>query len=177
MEIKEVLNIKRDDIYNFNLYLASLNKNLGMVFAGSIIVLLGIYGVMFDGQDALLLNILIIVVGLIGIALPFVLNKYIIRRKIRKIDFEDLPPVEVTLNEEGILYRYINEKDAKDLLPFAWSEILRAVEKDDYIYIHLMDKRSIMIITLKDVNEEAFKAYLKEKLDPQRRYFETKKNK
>ena len=59
MEIKEVLNIKRDDIYNFNIYLASLNKNLGMVFAGSIIVLLGIYGVIFDGQDALLLNILI----------------------------------------------------------------------------------------------------------------------
>ncbi|MFR7881988.1 MAG: hypothetical protein ACLU5J_11335 [Christensenellales bacterium] len=34
-EIKEVIHITKDDLYRFNLYLASLNKNLGMVVGGN----------------------------------------------------------------------------------------------------------------------------------------------
>ena len=30
-EIKEIIHITKDDLYHFNLYLSSLNKNLGMV--------------------------------------------------------------------------------------------------------------------------------------------------
>ena len=36
-EIKEVIHITKDDLYRFNLYLASLNKNLGMVVGLSLI--------------------------------------------------------------------------------------------------------------------------------------------
>ena len=45
-EIKEVIHITKDDLYRFNLYLASLNKNLGMV-VGGIVITCGVTGAIF----------------------------------------------------------------------------------------------------------------------------------
>ena len=44
-EIKEIIHITKDDLYHFNLYLSSLNKNLGMVVGGIVILFFGIYGI------------------------------------------------------------------------------------------------------------------------------------
>lgn len=175
METKAILKITKDDIYKFNLYLSTLNKNLGMIMASTFIIILGIIGLIKDGSDALLLNLLTLFLGILGMLFIFVFNKLLIKRKIQKMDFDDLEPIEVTLNDEGILYRYESEMDKTDIMPYRWDMILRAVIVEEYAYIHLYDRRSIIIITLRDTNKDEVIEILKNKLAFQKRYFERKK--
>lgn len=170
MEFIETINIKKDDMRNLNLYLASLNKNLGMVLAGGVIFALGIYGLITGGEANLVLNILTVILGLIGIIHPLCFNKLIIKAKIKKIEFEDLEPVEVTVNDEGILYQFVSEKETKDLKPCLWSQILRVVETNDYLYVHLADRRSVMIIILRDIVNPQFTQFIKDKMVKAKRY-------
>ena len=102
-EIKEVIHITKDDLYRFNLYLASLNKNLGMVVGGIVILFFGIYGIFTDDLNVLWMNILLCVMGIIGLLFAFVFYKILVKHKIKKLDLQDLDDVEVTLNEDGIL--------------------------------------------------------------------------
>ncbi len=175
MELKEILNIKKEDMRNFNLYLASLNKNLGMLLAGSVIAILGIYGLFTGGKEELLINIITIVLGVAGLLFPLLFNKFIFTAKINKMEFEDLEPVEVVVSEEGMLYRFVSEKDSQEFLPYKWTEMLRAVEKDKYLYIHLSDRRSVIIITLEDLQNPEFLEFIKRKLIPLKRYLARKK--
>ena len=108
-EIKEVIHITKDDLYRFNLYLASLNKNLGMVVGGIVILFFGIYGIFTDDLNVLWMNILLCVMGIIGLLFAFVFYKILVKHKIKKLDLQDLDDVEVTLNEDGILYKFRDE--------------------------------------------------------------------
>ncbi len=175
MELREILYIKKEDMRKFNLYLASLNKNLGMVLAGSVIAILGIYGLFTSGKEDLFINILTIVLGVVGLLFPLFFNKLIFTTKINKMEFEDLEPVEVVVSKEGMLYRFVSEKDSQEFLPYKWTEMLRAVEKDNYLYIHLSDRRSVIIITLDDLENPEFLEFIKRELIPLKRYLVRKK--
>lgn len=172
-EIKEVIHITKDDLYRFNLYLASLNKNLGMVVGGIVILFFGIYGIFTDDLNVLWMNILLCVMGIIGLLFAFVFYKILVKHKIKKLDLQDLDDVEVTLNEDGILYKFRDEvlNEGKEFYPFAWKEISRAIVTNDYIYIHMIDRRTVILITVKDIQNEEFIVYLKDKLMPLKRYF------
>ncbi len=177
-EIKEVIHITKDDLYRFNLYLASLNKNLGMVVGGIVILFFGIYGIFTDDLNVLWMNILLCVMGIIGLLFAFVFYKILVKHKIKKLDLQDLDDVEVTLNEDGILYKFRDEvlNEGKEFYPFAWKEISRAIVTNDYIYIHMIDRRTVILITVKYIQNEEFIVYLKDKLMPLKRYFDKRQS-
>lgn len=173
-EQKQVINIKKDDLYNFNLYLASLNKNLGVLMGGTIIFIFGLYGIFNDGKEALFVNIFICILGLLSYLFVFVISKLIIKRKIKKLNLEDMPAVEVTLNDDGILYKFKDEvnNEGKEFYPFAWKEVSRAVVTNDYLYIHMIDRRTVLLIIMKDIDNNEFIDYIKDKLLPVKRYYD-----
>lgn len=175
-EIKQVINIKRDDLYNFNIYLASLNKNLGLLLGGTIILIFGIYGLFNDGSENIPINIVICILGLMSYLFVFVISKLIIKKKIMKLNLDDMPPVEVILSEDGILYKFKDEvnNEGKEFLPFKWNEISRAIVTKEYIYIHMIDHRTVLLITRRDLETDEFIEYMKNKLLPVKRFFEKK---
>lgn len=177
-EIKEIIHITKDDLYHFNLYLSSLNKNLGIVVGGIVILFFGIYGIFTDELSVLWMNILLCIMGIVGILFAFVFYKILVKHKIKKLDLKDLDDVEVTLNEDGILYKFHDEvlNEGKEFYPFAWKEVSRAVVTNDYIYIHMIDRRTVILITTKDIQNEEFIEYLKEKLIPLKRYFDKRQS-
>ena len=93
----------------------------------------------------------------------------------KKNIYEDMPPIEVTANDEGILYKYIENENQKEYLPYRWNEVLRVVKTNDYIYIHLIDRRSIMLIPLRDLKNDKLLDFLKEKYIPLKKYIERNK--
>lgn len=170
--IKETINVKKEDIYNFNMYLMTLNKNLGLLVVGVAFIILGIYGLVDKKNDEMLYDILTIVVGVLGILFATVVNKLILKRQIKKMTFEDMPPIEITADDKGILYKYIDEKNQKEYLPYRWNEILRVVKTKDYIFVHINDRRSIMLITIRDLESDDLINLFKNKLLFQKKYIE-----
>ena len=174
---KEVIHITKDDLYKFNIYLAGLNKNLGMLVGGIFILAFGIYGLFKDGIEALWMNILLCLMGVLGILFALVFYKLLVKRKIRKLNLTDLEDVEVTLSEKGVLYKFADEtlNEGKEFYPFVWTEISRAVVTNEYIYIHMIDRRTVILINVRDIKNQEFISYLKEKLLPLKRYFDKTK--
>lgn len=176
-EIKEILNIKKEDLYNFNIYLASLNKNLGTLVVATFVIVLGIYGICTESKEKILFNAFYCILGILGYLYVFVFMKLIIKNKINKLKLEDLPPVEITLNSNGILYKFYDEQEneGKEFYPFSFKEVSRAVITNDYIYIHMIDKRTVLLVPMKDLKSDSVIEYLKEKLSPEKRYFDKRK--
>ena len=178
-KISEINNIKKDDLYKYNYYLASLNKNLGMLIASLFILGFGIYGIIADEKDAkhLVVNSLFIALGVLGILLVFVFSKLIIKKKVDKLKLEDLEPVEVTLSKEGILYKFVNEaqNEGQTIQPFTWNEVSRVVLKDEYIYIHMVDHVNVLLITRRDLTNPDFIKCLEDMLAPKKRFFDKTK--
>ena len=84
-------------------------------------------------------------------------------RKVKKLNLQKLEPIDVTINDEGILYELKSEKDEK-YEPYAWNLISKIVESDYYIYIHLIDKRTILLICKKDITDDTFVSFMKTKV-------------
>ena len=149
-----------------------------MVVGGIVILFFGIYGIFTDDLNVLWMNILLCVMGIIGLLFAFVFYKILVKHKIKKLDLKDVDDVEVTLNEDGILYKFRDEvlNEGKEFYPFAWKEISRAIVTNDYIYIHMIDRRTVILITVKDIQNEEFIVYLKDKLMPLKRYFDKRQS-
>lgn len=176
-EVKEILYIKKQDLYNFNLYLASLNKNYGTLLVATFVIFLGVYGIITGPKEDLVMNILFCAFGVFGYVYVLLLMKFVIRNKINKLKIEDLEPVELTINEDGVLYKFADEKnnEGKEFYPFSWKEISRAVIVDDYIYLHMIDHRTVILITRKDLRNNDTIQYLQLKLEPMKRFFDKRK--
>lgn len=174
MQIKERINVKKEDIYNMNMYLLSHNKNLGLLVVGTLFIGLGIFDIINNKNEELLYNILLIVVGILGIIFALFVNKRLLQRKVKKSVLEDMPPIEVTANDEGILYKYIEEENQKEYLPYKWNEVLRVVKTTEYIYIHLIDRRSIMLLPLRDLKNDDLLNFLKAKFKDNKKFIEMK---
>ena len=173
MEIKETIYVKKEYLYYFNMYMLKQNKNLGLLIVGVFFTILGLYGVIFGKDEDIVYDLLTILVGVCGILFATIVSKFILKRKVKKSNFEDLPPIEVTANDNGILYKYI-EENQKEYLPYRWREIYKVVKTNDYIYIHLIDKRSIMLITIRDLKNTELIDILKEKLSDKKKFIEIK---
>ena len=55
-EVKEILYIKKQDLYNFNLYLASLNKNYGTLLVATFVIgyTVGFYEMKYKAMKCML---------------------------------------------------------------------------------------------------------------------------
>lgn len=173
MEIKEIIYVKKEDLYNFNMYMLRQSKNYGLLVVGVLFTLLGVGGILFGKDEDLVYDLLTILVGIGGILFATVVSKIILKSKVKKSNFQDLPPIEVTANENGILYKYI-EENQKEYLPYRWREVYKVVKTNDYIYIHLIDKRSIMLITLRDLKNTELIDILKERFSDKKKFIEIK---
>ena len=174
MEIKETIYVKKEDIYNFNLYLLGLSKNFGLLFVGVIFIILGIYGLIDQKDNELLYDILTIIVGILGVLFATVLNKLVLKRKIKKLSFDDMPPIDVIVDEKGILYKYVEEDSDKEYLPYKWNEIHKIVKTNDYLFIHMIDRRTIILITIRDLQSDSLISELKTKFVPLKKFIEKK---
>lgn len=177
-KITMVQHLKREDLIIFNMYLATLSKNIGTLILGAFCIFFGIYGLCTEGvNEHLVYNILFIVLGVVSILFSLVFSKWIAKAKIMKKKLQDLEPIYVQLSEEGILYCFQTELEdsTKKVDAIPWSYITKAVVKKEYIYIHLVDKTVVLVIKKSDIQNDAFIPYIKEKLLPLKKYVETKK--
>lgn len=177
-KITMVQNLKREDLITFNMYLATLSKNISTLFLGAFCIFFGIYGLFTEGvKEHLVYNILFIVLGAASILFSLVFSKWIAKAKVMKRNLQDLEPIYVQLNEDGILYCFQTEisDDTKKIDAIPWSYITKAVVKKEYIYIHLADKTVVLLIKKSEIQNDAFIPYIKEKLFPLKRYIERKK--
>ena len=170
--IKEKIYIKENDLYNLNMYLITLSKNFGLLVVGVFFIGLGIYGLIDKKNDETLYDILTIVVGVLGILFATVVNKLLLKRKMKKVIYDDMPPIEITADDKGILYKYIEGENQKEYLPYKWEEVLKVVKTKEYIFIHLNDRRSIMLITIRDLKSDALINLLKIKFEGKKKYIE-----
>ena len=102
--IKEKIYIKENDLYNLNMYLITLSKNFGLLVVGVFFIGLGIYGLIDKKNDETLYDILTIVVGVLGILFATVVNKLLLKRKMKKVIYDDMPPIEITADDKDILF-------------------------------------------------------------------------
>lgn len=173
-----VQHLKKEDLIAFNMYLATLSKNIGTLILGTFCIFFGIYGFCTEGvKEHFVYNILFVVLGVVSILFSLVFSKWIAKARVMKKNLQDLAPIYVQLSEEGILYCFETEisDETKNVDAIPWSYITKVVVKKEYIYIHLADKTVVLLIKKSDIQDDAFIPYIKEKLFPLKRYIETKK--
>ncbi len=152
--------IDETDLYHLNMYLISRNKNLSSIIFGIVFI---IWAICLHGKTDLVWNIVICILGILFILYALLFYKILMVRKVKKLNLQKLEPIDVTINDEGILYELKSEKDEK-YEPYAWNLISKIVESDYYIYIHLIDKRTILLICKKDITDDTFVSFMKTKI-------------
>lgn len=155
--------IDETDLYHLNMYLISRNKNLSSIIFGIVFIIWAIWDICLHGKTGLVWNIVICILGILFILYALLFYKILMVRKVKKLNLQKLEPIDVTINDEGILYELKSEKDEK-YEPYAWNLISKIVESDYYIYIHLIDKRTILLICKKDITDDTFVSFMKTKI-------------
>lgn len=163
-KVKIITNIKKQDLYNFNMYIISRNKNISSIIFGAVFILWAIVDICLHKQQGLVGNIIIIVIGILFILYKFVFFKLMMMKKVNKLDLQDLEPIDVELTDEGILYQLEKEVE-ENYNPYAWNLIAKVVESDYYLFIHLIDRRTILFIKKEDITNSEFILFLQEKVE------------
>lgn len=162
-QIMITTHIDETDLYHLNMYLISRNKNLSSIIFGIVFIIWAIWDICLHGETGLVWNIVICILGILFILYALLFYKILMVRKVKKLNLQKLEPIDVTINDEGILYELKSEKDEK-YEPYAWNLISKIVESDYYIYIHLIDKRTILLICKKDITDDTFVSFMKTKV-------------
>lgn len=162
-QITITTHIDETDLYHLNMYLISRNKNLSSIIFGIVFIIWAIWDICLHGKTGLVWNIVICILGILFILYALLFYKILMVRKVKKLNLQKLEPIDVTINDEGILYELKSEKDEK-YEPYAWNLISKIVESDYYIYIHLIDKRTILLICKKDITDDTFVSFMKTKI-------------
>lgn len=162
-QITITTHIDETDLYHLNMYLISRNKNLSSIIFGIVFIIWAIWDICLHGKTGLVWNIVICILGILFILYALLFYKILMVRKVKKLNLQKLEPIDVTINDEGILYELKSEKDEK-YEPYAWNLISKIVESDYYIYIHLIDKRTILLICKKDITDDTFVSFMKTKV-------------
>lgn len=166
-KIKITTNIKKQDLYNFNMYIISRNKNISGVIFGVVFILWAIYDICLHKQQGLIGNIIIIIIGVMFILYKFVFFKQMMLKKVKKLDLQDLEPIDVELTEEGLLYQ-LEKETTENYVPYAWNLVAKIVESDYYLFVHLIDRRTILLIKKEDITNNEFISFIKGKVDEKR---------
>lgn len=162
-QIKITTYIDIPDLYSFNRYIISRNKNISSIIFGIVFLIYGIWDICIHKQENLVIDSIAMAFGVLFILYAFVFYKLMMMAKVKKLDLKKLDPIDVIVSDEGILYELSTEKDEK-YIPYAWNLISKVRESDDYIYIHLIDKRTILLIRKEDITNSSFIPFLKSKL-------------
>ena len=107
-------------------------------------------------------DIILITLGVLGILFYVFFAKKLVIKKIESTEFKDLEPLVISLNEQGIIYRFISEPN--DTLPYEWDLIKKAEVTEEYIIIKTVSKQVFFIIKISEINDDRFIPFLKEKL-------------
>lgn len=166
-KIKIITNIKKQDLYNFNMYIISRNKNISSIIFGVVFILWAIVDICLHKQQGLIGNIIIIVIGILFILYKFVFFRLMMIKKVKRLDLQDLEPIEVELTDVGLLYQLEKETEEK-YTPYAWNLIAKVVESDLYLFVHLIDRRTILLVKKEDITNDMFVSFLQEKIDSKR---------
>ncbi len=166
--------IKRQDLIDFNLYLGSRSKSYGILIGGALMLGFGVYGFITEKAENLATNILFCLLGILSFLFVFVFSKIILKKRILKLDLSDMPPVEVVVSNEGILYRFEEEarNEGQEMLPFGWHLVHRVVASENHIYIHMVDYRTVLLLVKSDVENTKAYSYLKEKIQTENKWIE-----
>lgn len=167
-QIKITTYIDVPDLYSFNRYIISRNKNISSIIFGIIFFVYGILDIRIHKQENLVIDMIAMVFGVLFILYAFVFYKLMMMAKVKKMDLKKLDPIDVIVSDEGLLYELSTEKDEK-YIPYAWNLISKVRESNDYIYIHLIDKRTVLLIRKEDITDSTFIPFLKSKL-PMNKY-------
>lgn len=162
-QIKITTYIDVPDLYSFNRYIISRNKNISSIIFGIIFFVYGIWDICIHKQENLVIDIIAMAFGVLFILYTFVFYKLMMMAKVKKMNLKKLDPIDVIVSDEGLLYELSTEKDEK-YIPYAWNLISKVRESDNYIYIHLIDKRTILLIKKEDITDSTFIPFLKSKL-------------
>lgn len=166
-EIKALLHINKEDIYEYNLYVLKTQKHIGNIIPSLIFIILGIIGLITDEKTkkAIILNIVLILIGIVGYFLLKFIPILLLKQKLKKRITDDLPPVEIKLSDDGILYQYEkeNQSSEKPISPFLWQEVSKVVITNHILYIHFTS-RIFLVVTMKDIDPDLFISYLKTKV-------------
>lgn len=155
--------IDETDLYYLNMYIIDKNKNISSIIFGIVFIVWAIWDICLHGKQGLIGNIIICILGVLFVLYALFFYKMLMIKKVKKLDLQKLEPIEVTIDDEGILYELESEKEEK-YTPYAWNLVSKAVESDYYIYIHLIDKRTILFIRKKDITNDLFLPFLKGKI-------------
>lgn len=171
--MKIVQKINSNDLVKFNHYL--LDKNISFKVSSLILGFLSliiaiasiVYEIIKTGTVLPLTVIVCVVLFILGIFAIFFLKavlKFFVKKRVIKKD-EHIDDICIELNEAGFLWVYAEEeKNKTEATPYTWNSIMKAVEKEDHIYMHV--NQYIILFIKKDTceNLEEVTNYLKEKL-------------
>jgi hypothetical protein len=171
--MKIIQKINSNDLVNFNYYLLDRNLSfkLSKIVLGILSLVLGVASILYEliitntvQTITIIISILLMLLGIFALVFLKPILKWGLKKRIIKKN-ESIDDICITLDQAGLLWLYANEeKNKKEATPFTWGSILKAVEKNEYIYIHV--NQYVVLFIKKDSCEdfEAVKGYLKEKL-------------
>ncbi len=162
-QIKITTYIDVPDLYSFNQYIISRNKNISSIIFGIVFFVYAIWDICIHKKENLVIDSIAMAFGVGFILYAFVFYKLMMMAKVKKLDLKKLDPIDVIVSDDGILYELSAEKDEK-YIPYAWNLVSKVRESENYIYIHLIDKRTILLIRKEDITDSAFILFLKSKL-------------
>lgn len=171
--MKIVQKINSTDLVKFNQYL--LDKNLSFKFSTYVLGALSlitsiasiVYEIVMTGKVGTLTIVICSILLVLGVFAIFFLKhvlKAVIKKRVLKKN-EQIDPIRVTLSEAGLMWEYDNEEQNKtEAKPYTWNTIAKAVEKEEYIYIHINQYIVLFIKKNECVDLEETIKFLKEKL-------------
>ena len=171
--MKIVQKINSKDIVEFNMYL--LNKNLSfklsIALLGVMSLVLGVASIVYELltiqkvlTSTIIISTILIVLGVFALTGLKYLLKYFLKRRILKKN-EQIDDIRVTLSEAGLLWEYENKPNKEEVLPYTWNSLIKVVEKEKYLYIHV--NQYIILFIKRDAceNLDEVKEFLKQKLE------------
>ena len=120
-----------EDLKKVNILLLSTKRNIITLIVGIIAIVYGAINLLVNkDKSSMAYDIILITLGVLGILFYVFFAKKLVIKKIESTEFKDLEPLVISLNEQGIIYRFISEP--KDTLPYEWDLIKKAEGKHYY---------------------------------------------
>lgn len=177
--MKIVQKIDSNDLVKFNHYL--LDKNISFKISTLILGLLSliisiasiVYEIIKIGKVLPLTIVICVILFVLGIFAIFFLKptlKFFVKKRVLKKN-EKIDDIRISLEEAGLLWEYNDdEKNKTEATPYTWTSIMKAVEKEEYIYVHINQYIVLFIKKSSCDYLEETTSFLKEKLTIRYKY-------
>lgn len=171
--MKIIQKINSNDLVKFNHYL--LDKNVSFkvstLILGFLSLIIAVASIVYEiikiGSVLPLTIVVCAILFILGIFALFFLKtvlKFFVKKRVLKKD-EHIDDICIELNEVGFLWLYAeDEKNKTEATPYTWNSIMKVVEKDEHIYVHINQYIVLFIKKESCENIEEVTNLLKEKL-------------